>query len=168
MTLAVATPDGHLLVQMPGEAWKLFDAAKLSATETDGKPVATIAERLKVMTAVLVAPGGKPPAEEYLKLLKPGTMVLVLPNDCTRPANGVFGTMGGPRGRRSVSWDRSELVVVDESRCDVGRWGLGSLKGRANEDPRRYQWLFLQGVEGNVLSRGPAGREDAGVLRRAV
>jgi RNA polymerase sigma factor (sigma-70 family) len=81
LTLAVAAPDGRILVQLPGGSWKLFDAAKLSATDTDGKPVAAVAERLKAMTAVLVAADGKPPAAQYLQLVKPGTLVLVLPKE---------------------------------------------------------------------------------------
>jgi hypothetical protein len=80
LTLAVAAPDGRILVQLPGGAWKLFDAAKVTATETDGRPVAAaaVAERLKAMTAVLVAAAGRPPAGQYLQLVKPGALVLVL------------------------------------------------------------------------------------------
>jgi hypothetical protein len=78
VTLAVAAPDGRVLVEMPGGAWKLFDAAKLFATDTDGKPVAAVADRLKAMTAVLVATDGKPPAAQYLQLVKPGTLVIVI------------------------------------------------------------------------------------------
>ncbi len=78
MTLAVAAPDGRILVQLPGGAWKMFDAAKVTATETDGKPVPAVAERLKSMTAVLVAADGKPPTEQYLQSAKPGTLVLVI------------------------------------------------------------------------------------------
>jgi protein involved in polysaccharide export with SLBB domain len=77
-SLAVAAPDGRILVQLPGGAWKMVDTAKLSATDTDGKPVANVAERLKTMTAVLVAADGKPPAAQYLQLVKPGTLILVL------------------------------------------------------------------------------------------
>ena len=39
--------------------------------------------------------------------------------------------------------------------------------GATNEPLRRHQWLFLQGVEGPVLSQGPAGSADAPFLRRA-
>jgi len=59
VTMAVAAPDGRILVQVPGGAWKMFDAAKVTATETDGKPVTTVAERLKAMTPVLVAADGQ-------------------------------------------------------------------------------------------------------------
>ena len=78
MSLAVATPDGRVLVQLPGGEWKIFDAAKVTATETDGKPVAAIAERLKTMATVLVAANGKPPTPQSLQLAKPGTLVLIV------------------------------------------------------------------------------------------
>jgi RNA polymerase sigma factor (sigma-70 family) len=78
VTMAVSAPDGRILVQVPGGTWKMCEAAKLTATETDGTPVAAVAERLKTMTAVLVAADGKPPTEQYLQLAKPGTLVLIL------------------------------------------------------------------------------------------
>jgi RNA polymerase sigma factor (sigma-70 family) len=78
VTMAVAAPDGRILVQMPAGAWKMFDAAKVTATEIDGKPVTIVADRLKAMTAVLVVADGRPPTEQYLQLAKPGTLVLVV------------------------------------------------------------------------------------------
>jgi protein involved in polysaccharide export with SLBB domain len=78
MSMAVAAPDGRILVQLPGGAWKMFDAAKVTATETDGKPVTTVADRLKAMTPVLVAANGRPPTEQSLQLAKPGTLVLTV------------------------------------------------------------------------------------------
>jgi RNA polymerase sigma factor (sigma-70 family) len=78
VSLAVASPDGHILVQLPGGAWKMFDAAKITATETDGRPVAAVAERLKTMTSVLVATDGKPPTPQQVQLAKPGTLVLII------------------------------------------------------------------------------------------
>jgi RNA polymerase sigma factor (sigma-70 family) len=80
VTMAVAAPDGRILVQMPGGSWKMIDAAKITATESDGKavPAAALAERLKAMTAVLVAADWRKPAAAYLQLVKPGTLVLVI------------------------------------------------------------------------------------------
>jgi RNA polymerase sigma factor (sigma-70 family) len=78
MSMAVAAPDGRILVQMPTGAWRMFDAAKVTATETDGKPVTTVADRLKAMTPVLIAADGRPPTEQYLQLAKPGTLVLMI------------------------------------------------------------------------------------------
>jgi hypothetical protein len=80
VAMAVAAPDGHILVQMPGGSWKMIDAAKITATETDGRavPAAAVAERLKAMTAVLVAADGRKPAGAYLQPVKPGTLVLII------------------------------------------------------------------------------------------
>jgi hypothetical protein len=78
VTMAVAAPDGRILVQVPGGTWKMCEATKVTATETNGTPVVAIAERLKTMTTVLVAADGKPPTEQYLQLAKPGTLVLIL------------------------------------------------------------------------------------------
>ena len=78
MSLAVAFPDDSILVLLPSERWQRFDKSRLSVTETDGKPVADFAERLKTMTRVLVATGGQPPSEKDLTLAKPGTLVLIV------------------------------------------------------------------------------------------
>jgi RNA polymerase sigma factor (sigma-70 family) len=85
LTLAVAAPDGRILVQMPAAGgaagpWQLFDAARVTATESDGKPIdaKALADRLQKMTTVLVA-DGRPPAAAYLQAIKAGTMVLLVP-----------------------------------------------------------------------------------------
>jgi RNA polymerase sigma factor (sigma-70 family) len=103
MSLAVAAPDGRVLVQMPAASvpprrrddgtataaapagpaagqWQLFAAAQLRALETDGRPIdgTALAERLRQMTAVLVATDGRPPEAFYLHALKPGTPVLIV------------------------------------------------------------------------------------------
>jgi RNA polymerase sigma factor (sigma-70 family) len=87
MTLAVAAPDGRILVQVPGVAgaalawrWQLFGTQQLKASETDGKPIdgKALAERLQKMAAVLVATDGRPADALYLQAVKPGTPVLVL------------------------------------------------------------------------------------------
>jgi RNA polymerase sigma factor (sigma-70 family) len=78
VTMAVAAPDGRILVQVPGGEWRMFDAAKVTATETDGKPVPAVADRLKAMTPVLVAADGRPPTGQCLQLAKAGTVVLIL------------------------------------------------------------------------------------------
>jgi protein involved in polysaccharide export with SLBB domain len=82
LTLAVASPDGRVLIQMPGAAgpWQLFDAAKVTATESDGRAVdaKTLAERLKSMTTALVATDGRAPTAAHLQAVKPGTLVLTV------------------------------------------------------------------------------------------
>jgi RNA polymerase sigma factor (sigma-70 family) len=101
VSLAVAAPDGRILVQMPAARarragvepvaaqavpgmeghWQLFAAPPLQAFETDGRPIdgKALAERLQKMTAVLVATGGHKPDPLYLQAVKPGTPVLVVP-----------------------------------------------------------------------------------------
>jgi RNA polymerase sigma factor (sigma-70 family) len=82
--LAVAAPDGRVLVQMPGtgaaDSWRLVSTAQLQALETDGQPIngKALADRLKTMTTVLLAPGGRKPDALYLQAIKPGTPVLIL------------------------------------------------------------------------------------------
>lgn len=84
LTFAVASPDGRVLIQMPGAGgagpWQLFDAAKVTATEADGKPIdaKTLAERLRTMTTVLVATDGRVPTASHLQAVKPGTLVLTV------------------------------------------------------------------------------------------
>jgi len=84
VTFAVASPDGRVLIQMPGAGaagpWQLFDAAKVTTTESDGRPVdaKALAERLKSMTTVLVATDGKAPTAAHLQAVKPGTLVLTV------------------------------------------------------------------------------------------
>jgi protein involved in polysaccharide export with SLBB domain len=84
LTFAVASPDGRVLIQMPGAGaagpWQLFDAAKVTATESDGRAVdaKALAERLKSMTTVLVAVDGKNPTAAHLQAVKPGTLVLTV------------------------------------------------------------------------------------------
>jgi protein involved in polysaccharide export with SLBB domain len=84
LTLAVASPDGRILVQLPDAGgngpWQLFDAAKVPATESDGRAVdaKSLAERLKSMTTVLVATDGRAPTTAHLQAVKPGTLVLTV------------------------------------------------------------------------------------------
>ncbi|HTK76343.1 MAG TPA: sigma-70 family RNA polymerase sigma factor [Gemmataceae bacterium] len=84
LTFAVASPDGRVLIQMPGAGgagpWQLFDAAKVTATESDGRAVdaKSLAERLRTMTTVLVATDGRAPTAAHLQVVKPGTLVLTV------------------------------------------------------------------------------------------
>jgi hypothetical protein len=84
LTFAVAAPDGRILVQLPGAGgngpWQLFDAEKVSASESDGRAIdsRTLAERLKTMTTVLVATDGRAPTAAHLRAVKPGTLVLTV------------------------------------------------------------------------------------------
>jgi RNA polymerase sigma factor (sigma-70 family) len=89
-SLAVAVPDGRILLQVPtsgdrpGAAvtwpWQMFPASQLTASETDGRPIdgKALADRLQKMTAVVVALDGRRPDPLYLQVVKPGTPVLVL------------------------------------------------------------------------------------------
>jgi protein involved in polysaccharide export with SLBB domain len=84
VTLAVAVPDGRILIQISGGSaaspWQLFDAAKVTATESDGRAIdaKALAERLKTMTTVLVATNGRAPTAAHLQAVKPGTLVLTV------------------------------------------------------------------------------------------
>jgi RNA polymerase sigma factor (sigma-70 family) len=106
MSLAVAMPDGRVLVQMsavptrppaatrpdaaPAEAatslpptmgqWQSFGAPQFQAFETDGRPIdaKALADRLQKMTAVLVATDGRRPDALYLQAIKPGMPVLAI------------------------------------------------------------------------------------------
>jgi RNA polymerase sigma factor (sigma-70 family) len=84
LAFAVAAPDGRILVQLPGTGgpgpWQLFDSAKITANESDGKAIdaKALAERLRTMTTVLAATDGRAPTAAYLQAVKPGTIVLTL------------------------------------------------------------------------------------------
>jgi RNA polymerase sigma factor (sigma-70 family) len=84
LAFAVAAPDGRILVQLPGAGgngpWQLFDVAKVTPTESDGKAIdaKTLAERLRTMTTVLAATDGRAPTAAHLQAVKPGTIVLTV------------------------------------------------------------------------------------------
>jgi hypothetical protein len=91
MSLAVAMPDGRVLVQVSAAPaatstaaatgqWQTFGASQFQAFETDGRPIdaKALADRLQKMTAVLVATDGRRPDALYLQAIKPGTPVLVI------------------------------------------------------------------------------------------
>jgi hypothetical protein len=67
--------------------WQEFDAAKVEAYDTSGKPVEAkkVAELLTKETPVLVSADGQKVDPFHLRVIKRGTLVLVVPQPETPP-----------------------------------------------------------------------------------